>query len=120
MSIASSSLASKVDRSALRLRPSSTQDNWGGDETVSLGVKDIALKCRIEWGEGTSARWDIWCFVDTDIKNGDIFLFEDLDLAVIVDRVGMFTTLRGEFHHFELITSEHEKSVAELKTEAGI
>ena len=116
-------LASAIDRTVVQLRPSSTQDNWGGDETVTLTVVDSELHLRIEWVEGTGDKWDIWSFTeDNDIQDLDILLFEDpdLDLSLTVSRVSPFTRLRGEFHHWEIVTTEHELTIAQLKTAAGI
>jgi hypothetical protein len=119
-----SSLSLTADRSSTQLRPGSTQDNWGGDETVTLSVLDDDLVVRVEWSEGKSADWDIWCFDHTaSFETGDILLFEDADLtlALVVTRFASFTTLRRKsFHHWEVLCEEHELSVAELKTEAGI
>lgn len=118
-----SSLASTIDRTVVQLRPSSTQDNWGGDETVALTVIDSALPCRVEWGEGVSDKWDIWSFTpDANIQDHDILLVDDddLELALIVMRVSSFTRLRGDFHHWEILTNEHEQTVAQLKAAAGI
>lgn len=96
-----------------QLRPSSSHDNWGGDETVSLDIIDTSLGVRIEWSEGKSDDWDIWCFERTaDIQDGDVLLVEDDDLvvALMVERVTPTTSLKGRFHHYELMTTESELS----------
>ena len=116
-----SPLASAMDRSAFHLRSSSTQNNWGGDETSTLSVLNSALPMRVEWREGIGARWDIWVFDETSgVEIGDFMLLDVDDLALIVTRVARYTNLSGDFHHFEIVTEEHEHSVADLKTAAGI
>lgn len=119
-----SSLSSIADRSLTQLRPGSTQDNWGGDETVTLSLISDSIDVRIEWAEGKSDNWDLWCFDSgASFEVGDILLFEDSDLtlALVIFRVSPFTTLRQrKFHHWEILSEEHELSVDELKTEAGI
>lgn len=85
---------------------------------------DDDLAVRVEWSEGKSADWDIWCFEKSaDFEVGDILLFEDADLtlALVVTRFASFTTLRRKsFHHWEILCEEHELSVAELKADAGL
>lgn len=119
-----SSLASTADRSSTQLRPSSSHDNWGGDETVSLTVLTTSLPHRVEWSEGKGAVWDIWCWdADADIQEGDIILVEDDDITLALDvmRVTPTSTLKTkQFHHWEVTTEESELSVAALKTQAGI
>ena len=119
-----SSLSTTSDRSVYHLRAASTQDNWGGDETVTLTVLTDTLPVRFEWSGGKSTDWDAWCFdTDADLQQDDILLVEDPDmtLALIVVRVSAFTTLRTKrLHHFEAVCEEHELSVAELKTAAGL
>ena len=119
-----SSLSNTADRSVYQLRPGTTQDNWGGDETVSLSVLTDSLPMRLEWSGGKSTDWDAWCFdLSADIQEDDILLVEDPDmiLALMVVRVTPFTSLKSKrLHHYEIICEEHELSVVELKTEAGI
>jgi hypothetical protein len=119
-----SSLASAVDRSVYQLRPQTTNDAWGGDETVTLATVDDNLDIRIEWSGGKSNDWDIWCFdPDATFDVGDILLVEDPDMlmALVVVRSSSLTTLRTKaFHHWEILCEEHELSVAEIRSEAGI
>ena len=53
----------------------------------------------------------MWVFEeDADVQIHDIMLLDDLGLALAVDRVAEFTWLTGgDFHHYEILTSEHEK-----------
>lgn len=84
---------------------------------------DDALPMRAEWSEGANANWDLWVFKSSaDPQVGDIILIEDADLvlALTITRVTPTTWLKGGFHHWEINTTEHEKSVADLKTEAGL
>jgi hypothetical protein len=87
-------------------------------------VVDDDLEIRVEWSEGKSTDWDVWCFDPSAVFDvGDILLIEDTDLvlALVVVRSMSHTTLRTKkFHHWEVICEEHELSVAEIKTEAGI
>lgn len=118
------SLASVQGRSTTQLRASTTHDSWGGDETVTLAVVDSALVVRLEWSGGKSDDWDLWAFGEfADIEDGDIILIEDddLEIGLMVIRVSPFRTLKtGSFHHWEILTEEHELSVAEIKSQAGI
>lgn len=110
-----------MDRSSYHLRYSALQDDWGGDETVTLSVLSSDLLLRLEWREGTGARWDVWLFdEDAGVDVGDFLLLTVDDLALTVTRIARYTNLSGDFHHFEVVTEEHEHSVAEMKTEAGI
>lgn len=86
-------------------------------------VVEDDLDVRIEWSEGKSAEWDIWCFDSSaSFEVGDLILVEDADLilALSVTRATPTTTLKGRFHHWEVSSEESELSVAELKTQAGI
>ena len=123
MSTTPSSLSWTADRSTYHLRFSAASTGWGGDETPTLTVISDDLALRVEWAEGRNTQWDVWCFdADADIQTDDIILIEDEDLVLplLVTRVTSFTGLRGGFHHYEILTEEHELSVAELKTDAGI
>lgn len=84
---------------------------------------DDSVDVRIEWAEGTSPNWDIWCFDSSvSFEEGDIVLVEDADLllALNVLRVTPTTRLKGRFHHWEISAEESELSVAEIRTQAGI
>lgn len=112
----STSLASKVDRSIRHVRWLDSGDGWGGDDEVTLTVLNADIPGRIEWVEGPGIGWNVWIFIeDADIQALDIFLLDDLELALRVDRVGQFTWLSsGLFHHYEVLLSEHEKGYDDL------
>ena len=112
----SSKLNLRADRSTQHLRWSKDVDGWGGDEDVVLAEIDT-FKTRIEQveGVGDKDRWDVWVFNSTvDLETEDILLYTSPDLALVIQKIAPFTNLNGAFHHWELLTEEHEKSYALL------
>lgn len=110
-----STLSLAADRSIQHLRWSKDADGWGGDEDVVLTVLDADLLGRVEWIEGIGDRWNVWIFEEIDILPEDILLIDALALALSIERVGNYTTLRTkEFHHFEIVAGEHELTVDQL------
>ncbi len=112
-----SSLSLRVDRSTVHLRWTKSSDGWGGDEEVTLAQVGVPFKTRLEQveGVGEADRWDIWVFDQTvDLQDEDILIYEDADLALVIRKVAPFTRLSGEFHHYEILTEEHELSVTAL------
>jgi len=113
-----SKLGSYADRSIRHLRWSQTADGWGGDEDVAPTVLNDDLSVRFEWIEGVGDRWAFWVFeVDADVQVEDIFLVDDVGLAVMVERVAEFTNLKGRFHHYEVNTVEHELSLGQIEAQ---
>jgi len=111
-----SSLASRADRSTQHLRWAKDTDGWGGDEDVALTEVDT-FKSRLEQveGVGDADRWNVWVFDSTvDLQIEDILLYTSPDLALVVRKIAPFTRLNGAFHHWELLTEEHERSYALL------
>ncbi len=111
-----SSLSLRSDRDTRHLRWTKSADGWGGDEDVSL-AEIKTFKTRLEQVEsvGQAARWDIWVFNKTvDLQEEDILIYADPDLALVIQKIAPFTRLSGEFHHYEILTEEHEQSVTEL------
>lgn len=111
-----SSLSLRADRSTGHLRWTKSGDGWGGDEDVSLAEVDT-FKSRLERveGVGEADRWDVWIFDQTvDIRDDDILIYEGEDLALVIRKIAPFTRLSGEFHHYEILTEEHENSVSTL------
>ncbi len=111
-----SSLSLRADRSASQLRWSKDADGWGGDEDVVLAEVDT-FNARLEQVEsvGEKDRWDIWVFeAGVDLRDEDILIFVDADLAVVIQKIAPFTKLNGSFHHYELLTEEHEHSATSL------
>lgn len=111
-----SSLSLRSDRDTLHLRWAKTGDGWGGDEDVALAeIKTFKTRLEQVEGVGEAARWDVWVFDDTvDLQEEDILIYADADLAVVIQKIAPFTRLSGEFHHYELLTEEHEQGVTEL------
>lgn len=111
-----SSLSLRADRSASLLRWTKDADGWGGDEDVVLAQIDT-VNARLEQVEsvGEKDRWDIWIFKEgIDLQDEDILIFADADLAVVIQKIAPFTKLSGVFHHYELLTEEHEHSATSL------
>jgi hypothetical protein len=111
-----SSLSSRSDRSTDHLRWTKTTDGWGGDEEVVLASIDT-FKSRIEQVEGVGDRdrWNVWVFDSTvDLQVEDILLYITADLALVIQKIAPFTKLSGSFHHYELLTEEHEHSRSTL------
>ncbi len=111
-----SSLSSRADRQTSHLRWSKDTDGWGGDEDVVLTSIDT-FNTRLEQveGVGEAERWNVWVFDETaDLQIEDIFLYTSPDLAVVIRKIAPFTRLNGVFHHWELLTEEHERSYALL------
>ena len=62
-----------------------------------------------------SPNWDVWVFnEDADIQEHDILIVNSLGNALVVNRVSPWYDLKGTFHHYEVTTTEHENSIAEL------
>lgn len=111
-----SSLASKADRSTQHLRWAKDTDGWGGDEDVVLASIDT-FQSRLEQveGVGEAERWNVWVFDSTtDLQIEDILLYTSPDLALVIQKIAPFTRLKGGFHHWELLTEEHEQPYAQL------
>ena len=111
-----SSLSLRADRLTEHFRWTKSADGWGGDEDVVLAEIDT-FKTRLEQveGVGEADRWDIWVFDQTvDLQDEDILIFQDEGLALVIRKVAPFTRLSGEFHHYEILTEEHENSVTEI------
>ncbi len=111
-----SSLSLRADRSTEHLRWTKSDDGWGGDEDVTLASIDT-FKTRLEQveGVGEADRWDIWVFDQSvDLQDEDILIFRDPDLALVIRKVAPFTKLDGSFHHYEILTEEHEQSLSEI------
>ncbi len=111
-----SSLSLRADRSTEHFRWTKSDDGWGGDEEVTLAKIDT-FKTRLEQveGVGEANRWDIWVFDQTiDLQDDDILIYTGEDLALVIQKVAPFTRLSGEFHHYEILTEEHEHSASTL------
>ena len=79
-----------------------------------------ALISHTEWVEGIGDRWNFWVFVElADIDVEDILIDDTQNLAVTVERIALFTTFQGEFHHYEIVGPEHPLSVAELDAQVA-
>lgn len=110
-----SSLPSKADRLTRHVRWSQTDTGWGGDAEVTLTLVNPSLPARYEWTEGVNDNWNLWVFVeDADLQIEDIVLMDDVGLALKILRIDEFTWLDGTFHHYELVTEEHEKGLSDL------
>lgn len=69
----------------------------------------------MEWSEGVTPLWDIWIFKESvDIQIGDVLVVESLGLGLTVNRVSTWMGLKGKFHHYEIMTEEHEWTAEEL------
>ena len=111
----SSSLSQTAVQVAVQRRNQSQADGWAGEETEVLVTIDPSIPVRVEWAEGVTPLWDFWVFQESaDFQVGDILVVESLGLGVTVTRVSEWRGLRGKFHHYELVSEEHEWSVAEL------
>ena len=111
-----SSLSSKMDRPTDHLRWRKTTDGWGGDEEVALAKID-SFDSRVEQveGVGEADRWDVWVFdLAASLQIEDILIYTDPELALVIRKVAPFTRLNGVFHHWELLTEEHEKTYSLL------
>lgn len=117
--MSTSSLPLRTDRTVRHLKWVETTDGWGGDAEIDL-VDSGTPSARIEWLEGPGTKWQIWIFVEGDYQTNDILLLEDLDLALVIERVMEFTKLRGTFHHYEIIADEHSESVTSLLAELAV
>lgn len=112
-----SSLASTATWSLRQLRNSVTDDGWAGEAVDTLTEINGALLARVEWAEGPNVRWDIWIFDESTggaVEVGDILVHTGTDMAVTVTRLSEWPDLQGAFHHFEILSEEHEKSAAQL------
>ncbi len=110
-----SSLASTATWSLRHLRNTVTGTEWAGEAIDDLTEVNPALAARVEWAEGPNSRWDIWLFDPlAAVEVGDILIDTGTDMAVTVTRVSEWPDLQGAFHHFELLSEEHELSVTEL------
>lgn len=110
-----SSLASTATWSLRHLRNSVTGDGWAGEAVESLAEINPDLKAKVEWAEGPNSRWDIWVFDPlAAMEVGDILIHEGTAMAVTITRLSEWPDLQGAFHHFEILSEEHEQSVAEL------
>lgn len=105
-----------MDRPTAHLRWSKSSDGWGGDEEVVLAEIDT-FNSRIEQveGVGDADRWDVWIFdQSSDLQVEDILLYTSPALALVIRKIAPFTRLNGVFHHWELLTEEHEKAYSLL------
>lgn len=110
-----SSLASTATWSLRHLRNTVTGDGWAGEAVDDLTEVNPALKAKVEWAEGPNQRWNIWIFDPlAAVEVGDILIDVATDMAVTVTRLSEWPDLQGAFHHFEILSEEHEKSATEL------
>jgi hypothetical protein len=75
------------------------------------------FQTRIEQveGVGEADRWDVWVFDSAaNLQIEDILLYTSPDLALVIHKIAPFTRLNGTFHHWELLTEEHEKTYSLL------
>ncbi len=110
-----SSLKSTATSSLRHLRNSVSGSGWAGEAEEALTEVNPDLKARVEWAEGPNSRWDIWIFDPlAAVAVGDILIHEATGLAVKVTCLSEWPDLQGKFHHFEILSEEHEQSVTEL------
>jgi hypothetical protein len=76
----------------------------------------LSIPCRVEWVEGGGDSWDIWVFeADNVFLEGDIFITDQVPTAPLeVVRVSSWDDLKGNFHHFEIVTKESEATFAQV------
>jgi hypothetical protein len=110
-----SSLSSSATQSITHLRNQKSADGWAGEEVETTVEISASIPCRIEWVEGGGSGWDVWVFEqDHDFRAEDIFLTDQVDAALVVVRVSSWDDLRGNFHHYEIVTNESEATVAQV------